>query len=138
MENELRHHGVKGMKWGVRRYQNKDGSYTPAGRKRRTQSADNEARVDRKNALKNRRTLSDKELKERVERLKLEKQFKELTEEDISPGRAFVSDVMKTSGSKVAKAVVTGAALYGIKTAMTGKFDISEAASYMTPKPKNK
>ena len=32
--NELYHHGVKGMKWGVRRYQNKDGSLTLAGKKR--------------------------------------------------------------------------------------------------------
>ena len=31
---ELYHHGVKGMKWGVRRYQNKDGSLTAAGKKR--------------------------------------------------------------------------------------------------------
>lgn len=31
---ELYHHGVKGMHWGIRRYQNKDGSLTPAGKKR--------------------------------------------------------------------------------------------------------
>ena len=32
--NELYHYGKKGMRWGVRRYQNKDGSLTPAGKKR--------------------------------------------------------------------------------------------------------
>lgn len=31
---ELYHHGTKGMRWGIRRYQNKDGSLTPAGKKR--------------------------------------------------------------------------------------------------------
>ena len=34
MDNELYHHGIKGQKWGVRRYQNKDGSLTYAGKKR--------------------------------------------------------------------------------------------------------
>ena len=32
--NYIEHHGILGMKWGVRRYQNKDGSLTSAGKKR--------------------------------------------------------------------------------------------------------
>lgn len=37
--NELRHDGVKGMRWGVRRYQNKDGSLTELGKKRYARDA---------------------------------------------------------------------------------------------------
>ena len=40
-ENELYHWGVKGMRWGVRRYQNKDGTLTPAGKKRLSKEASN-------------------------------------------------------------------------------------------------
>lgn len=34
MDTYIYHHGIKGQKWGIRRYQNKDGSLTPAGKKR--------------------------------------------------------------------------------------------------------
>ena len=37
METELYHHGIKGQRWGVRRYQNPDGSLTLAGKKRALQ-----------------------------------------------------------------------------------------------------
>lgn len=133
--NELYHHGILGQKWGVRRYQNEDGSLTATGKKK---YADDTAKADRKEALKNRRSLSDTDIKKRIERLKVEKQLKELTEEDISPGKKAVSDILASSGKKAATAVVTGAALYAVKAAVSKEFNVKELASYMTPKPKSK
>ena len=40
MINELYHHGIKGQRWGIRRFQNKDGTLTPAGQKRRAKEYD--------------------------------------------------------------------------------------------------
>ena len=41
---ELYHHGIKGQKWGVRRYQYADGTYTPAGKKRYDETETKEKR----------------------------------------------------------------------------------------------
>lgn len=43
MNNELKHYGIKGMHWGVRRYQNVDGSLTAEGKKRYTSNKTNES-----------------------------------------------------------------------------------------------
>lgn len=52
--SEMYHHGIKGMKWGRRRYQNTDGTYTAAGKKRRNENAtsDPEAAQRRKATAK--------------------------------------------------------------------------------------
>lgn len=135
MENELYHYGVLGMKWGVRRTPEQ---LAKANVRAKRKSEDNAKRSDMKKAVKSRRTLSDADLKKRIERIKMEKQLKDLTAEEISPGKKFVSEVLSSSGKKVATALVTGAVLYGTKAALTNQFDIKELASYMTPKPKNK
>lgn len=40
MNDEFYHHGIKGQKWGIRRYQNSDGSLTPLGRRRYSKDAE--------------------------------------------------------------------------------------------------
>lgn len=50
MNTRLMHHGIKGQKWGVRRYQNKDGSLTALGKARRNRPLDVNS-MDRKEFL---------------------------------------------------------------------------------------
>ena len=138
MSNELMHYGVLGMKWGVRRYRNKDGTLTTAGKKRLSKDKDKAEKKERKVALKNRRSLSDEYLKKKIERLKMEKEFKNLTEEDISPGRKYVSEIMSSAGKKALTVVAAGAMAYGVKVAMTKEFNIKEAAGYIAANPNKK
>ena len=138
MSNELMHYGVLGMKWGIRRYRNKDGTLTTAGKKRLSKDKDKAEKKERKVALKNRRSLSDEYLKKNIERLKMEKEFKNLTEEDISPGRKYVGEIMSSAGKKALTVAAAGAMAYGVKVAMTKEFNIKEAAGYIAANPNKK
>lgn len=88
---ELYHYGILGMKWGVRRYQTKSGSLTPAGKKRAAKSED----YVRAKALKKKKLsqLSNSELKELNNRMQLESQYRNLKKQNVSAGKKFVQDV---------------------------------------------
>ena len=139
MNNELQHFGILGMKWGVRRYQNKDGTYTEAGKKRYDKGASRKKKsrfgktaaqkrseLRKKKDVKNRGVLTTQQLQEKIQRLQMEKQLKELTEVELHPGRKATKQALSSIGTKVATTALTGAALYGLKALVSKKFDGGE------------
>lgn len=88
MSNEalLQHYGIFGMKWGVRR--------TPKQLARasgKKSSSDDEVKK-----------MSDSELRSKINRLQMEKQYKQLTRSEISVGRRFVQDVLTNAAKQTA------------------------------------
>ena len=96
-EHYLNHFGVRGMRWGVRK----------------GPSADTKVRRDRAKMHKNRRTMSDSDIKRAVNRMQMEKKLKTLVEEDIAPGRLAAKDFLSKTGAIFvgAAAGAAGAAL---------------------------
>lgn len=117
MDNrELYHFGIKGMKWGVRRYQNKDGSLTPAGKKREKSEDYVRAKDLKKKRLSE---LSNDELRELNNRMQLESTYRNLKKQNISAGTKFVHDVgydaVKSTTSEYARKYAKKGAVYVAK-----------------------
>lgn len=92
MEYELYHHGTKGMKWGIRRYQNKDGSLTPAGIKRYNREVQK---------LKDRESRIKAQEKARTYQAKLDKKKAQLDEREAAlKGKSAKSTSKPTANSK--------------------------------------
>lgn len=135
--NQLYHHGILGMKWGIRKTGSGAKTKTPAiktavPKKDVTTEPTKTAPVNKPKSIKD---LSNDDLKKLNERLNLEKQYKDLTKQEVSKGKSMTNDIMSTALKQTATTVVAAASLYAVKKAIEKKYG-ADVVSDMFPKKK--
>ena len=120
-EENLAHHGIKGMHWGVRRTEAQLGTYKKVldasknivGETKNINSAARSARTTAK--YKEAESLTDQELKDRVARMNLEQQYSNLSAAKTSRGQAYVQNTLDVAGSVLAIAGSAAAIALAVK-----------------------
>lgn len=90
--NELMHYGVLGMKWGVRKSRSTSGKRSGLFKKKT--KASTKPQTSKKKSVKD---MSDDELRKAINRLEMEKRYKDLSPKQVSKGKQFVNDFMSKS-----------------------------------------
>ena len=112
--DELYHHGVPGQRWGFRRYQNPDGTLTPAGRRRANKLAEKYAKVTGKKLIVKKKSvqgnekpkpktiseMSDQEIQAKINRMRLEDTYMSMIasrapKPQVSRGKRFINNIKR-------------------------------------------